>query len=122
MHVSYEELDIFIDLAAEHPPITAEKNGKKIVIVVEIKTFAGRSFIRELQQALGQCELYLDMLELTKLNYELYLAISEFVYQDFFLQKGTHTIIQRHQLNLLVVNVEQEEIVKWITPQKTIRA
>jgi hypothetical protein len=117
-HIEYEELEVFVDLAAEHAPITAEKNGQKIV--VEIKTFAGRSFIRELQQALGQYELYFDLLELTGLEYKLYLAISEFVYQDFFLQKGTQTIIQRHQLNLLVVNLEQEEIVKWISPQ-TIR-
>jgi poly-beta-hydroxyalkanoate depolymerase len=90
----------------------AKKNGKKIII--EIKTFAGRSFIKELQQALGQYELYFDMLELTELDYELYMAISEFVYQDFFLQKGTQMIVQRHKIKLLVVNIEREEIVKWV--------
>jgi hypothetical protein len=90
----------------------AKKNGKKIII--EIKTFAGRSFIKELQQALGQYELYFDMLELTGLDYELYMAISEFVYKDFFLQKGTQMIVQRHKIKLLVVNIEREEIVKWV--------
>ena len=90
----------------------AKKNGKKIII--EIKTFAGRTFIKELQLALGQYELYFDMLELTGLDYKLYMAISEFVYQDFFLQKGTQMIVQRHKIKLLIVNIEREEIVKWV--------
>jgi len=111
--VEYEELEIFADLAVEKShTMIAKKNGEKIII--EIKTFAGRSFIKELQQALGQYELYFDLLELTGLDYELYMAISEFVYKDFFLQKGTQMIVQRHKIKLLVVNIEREEIVKWI--------
>lgn len=112
LHIEYEELEIFVDLAAERLPITAERADQKIV--VEIKTFAGRSFIRDLQQAIGQCGLYSDLIELTGLDYELYLAISEFVYQDSFTKKGTRTIIQRHKLKLLVVDIEQEEVVKWV--------
>ena len=112
LQVEYEELEVFIDLAAERAPITARKNNQKIV--VEVKTFAGRSFIRDLQQAIGQYELYFDLIELTGLDYELYLAVSEFVYQDSFTKKGTHTIVQRHQLKLLAVNIEREEIVKWV--------
>jgi len=111
--VEYEELEIFADLAVEKPrTVVAEKNGEKIIL--EIKTFAGRSFIKELQHALGQYELYFDLLELTGLDYELYMAVSELVYKDFFLQKGTQTIVQRHKIKLLVVNIEREEIVKWL--------
>ncbi len=112
LRVEYEELEVFIDLAAERAPITARKNNQKIV--VEIKTFAGRSFIRDLQQAIGQYGLYFDLIEQTGLDYELYLAVGEFVYQDSFTRKGTHTIMQRHQLKLLVVNIEREEVVKWV--------
>lgn len=111
--VEFEELEIFADLAAERGPILAEKQGQKII--VEIKTFAGYSFIRELQQALGQYALYFEMLSLVGLEYALYLAISESVYETFFQRTGTAIIVQRKQLKLFVVNLEQEEIVKWVT-------
>ncbi len=35
-HVKYEELEIFVDLAAEHPPITAEKNDQQIVVEITL--------------------------------------------------------------------------------------
>ena len=109
--MEYEEIEVFADLAAERSPIVAEKEGQKIV--VEIKTFAGRSFIRQLQQALGQYSLYLDIIELNELDYELYLAISHSTYYDFFLRKGTREIIERRQLKVLVVDVVREEIIQW---------
>ena len=98
--VEYEELAIFADLAAERSPIVAQRDETKII--VEIKTFAGRSFIREFQQALGQYQLYRDLIDLTDLDYELYLAISNFTYSDFFSRKGTQTIVHRHRFKLLV--------------------
>jgi len=112
LQIEYEELEIFADLVAERKPIVAEKNDKKII--VEVKTFAGRSFIRELQQALGQYDLYLEIITLAGLDYELYLAISSLVYEAFFLRKGTHEVVQRRQLKLLVVDVEREEVIQWI--------
>jgi len=97
---------------AEREPIVAEKQGKKII--VEVKTFAGRSFIRELQKALGQYDLYVDIIALAQLDYDLYLAVSSVIYETFFLRKGTHEIVQRRHLKLLIVNVEREEVVQWI--------
>ena len=112
LQIEYEELEIFADLVAERKPIVAEKNEKKII--VEVKTFAGRSFIRELQQALGQYDLYREIITLAGLDYELYLAVSSLIYEAFFLRKGTHEVVQRRQLKLLVVDVEREEVVEWI--------
>jgi XisH protein len=112
LRIEYEEIEIFVDLVAEPTPILAEKEGRQIII--EIKTFAGPSFVREFQQAIGQYELYLDVIQLTNLEYKLYLAISEFIYNDFFLRKATHEIVQRHQIKLLVVNVERKEVIQWI--------
>ncbi|MEZ4658133.1 MAG: element excision factor XisH family protein [Caldilineaceae bacterium] len=110
--IEYEEIEVYADLLARRGPIVAEKDQRTIII--EVKTFAGRSFIRELQQALGQYDLYLDLIELTSLNYELYLAVSDSIYEQFFLRTATRQIIARRHLRLLVVNVEQEEIVSWI--------
>ena len=112
LQIEYEELEIFADLVAERKPIVAEKNEKKII--VEVKTFAGRSFIRELQQALGQYDLYREIITLAGLDYELYLAVSSLIYEAFFLRKGTHEVVQRRQLKLLVVDVEREEVIQWI--------
>ena len=108
--IEYEEFSLSADLAAEHP-FAAEREGQKIV--VEVKSFGGRSFVRELQQALGQYEMYLDFLELTSPEYDLYLAISELVYTDFFEQRATQVIVQRHHLKLLIVDIDEEVIVTW---------
>ena len=110
--IEYEELEVFADLAAEHSPIIALKDQQKII--VEIKTFAERSFIRALQQTLGQYALYLDLIELTQQDHELYLAISQFVYSSYFMRSATRQIVQRHQLKLLVVDTHKEEVVTWI--------
>jgi len=107
----YEDLELFADLAAKRT-LVAEKSGRKII--VEVKSFAGRSLVRELQQSLGQYIMYRDVIELTHLDYELYLAISEATYRDFFTQKAIQVIVRRHNLNLLVVNMHTEEVVKWI--------
>jgi hypothetical protein len=112
LQIEYEELEIYADLVAEREPIVAEKDGEKII--VEVKTFAGRSFIREMQQALGQYELYFDVITLAGLKYELYLAISLVVYKTFFLRKGTQEVVQRRKIKLLVVDVDREEIVQWV--------
>ena len=109
--LKYKEFQLFADLAAERSPIEAEKDGQKIV--VEIKPFAGPSFVKELQQALGQYEIYQDIMDVTIPDYRLYLAISHNVYNDFFTQEATQFIVHRHNLNLLVVNINQEEVVKW---------
>ena len=112
LQIEYEELEIFADIVAEQNPIVAEKGTKKII--VEVKTFAGRSFIRELQQALGQYDLYREIISLAGLDFELYLAISSLIYESFFLRRGTHEVVQRRQLKLLVVDVEHEELIQWI--------
>ena len=110
--IKYEEFELFADLAAERLPIAAQKNGQQIV--VEIKMFAERSFVRALQQAMGQYEMYRGFIELTDPTRKLYLAVSHRTYNTFFRQKAVKVIIQRNQLNLLVVNIKQEEVVKWI--------
>lgn len=109
--IEYEEFVLLADLAAERP-FAAERDGRKII--VEVKSFVGRSFVKELQQALGQYAMYLDFIELTSPEYELYLGISELAYTELFTQKAAQVVVQRHQLNVLVVNVDREEIVRWI--------
>ena len=88
-------------------------DGQKIL--VEVKSFSGRSFIRELQQAMGQYRMYVDTVELTKLDYQVHLAVSQDTYADFLSEAEIAQVIQRNQIRLIVVNLEQERIMQWIS-------
>jgi hypothetical protein len=109
--VDYEELTLFADLAAERA-LANEQYERKIVL--EIKSFVGRSFVEDLQRALGQYLIYRDLLRETSPEYRVYLAFRQEVYEEFFGQKAVQLIVRAHQLNLLIVNVTVEEVVKWI--------
>lgn len=109
--IEYEEIDLFADLAAERP-IAAERAGERIV--VEVKSFVSRSLIQDLKIALGQYEIYLNFLELTAPERKLYLAISDQVHDDFFKLKAINVLVERLHLSLLVVNVPNEEVQRWI--------
>lgn len=110
--VRYEELEIRIDIVAEQPAVLAEKDGYRIL--VEIKTFGGRSFMKDLQNAIGQYTIYKNILTLSGLEYELFLAIHETVYEAAFQQKALSQILQLNQVKLLVVDIDSQEVVKWI--------
>lgn len=72
--IEYEDAQVYADLAAERA-IAAERAERKIV--VEIKSFSGRSPLHDLENALGQYSLYLAYLELIAPERKLYLAVSQ---------------------------------------------
>ena len=94
-------------------PIAAERAGRKII--VEIKSFLNPSPIRDLELALGQYDLYRGYLELTAPERELYLAVGSDVYDNFFELEAIQVIVERYSLRLIVVNLESEEIARWIS-------
>jgi triacylglycerol esterase/lipase EstA (alpha/beta hydrolase family) len=59
------------DLAAEKP-IAAQRQGQKIV--VETKSFIGRSLMYYFYGALGQYMVYRNLIQLTEPEYKLYLV------------------------------------------------
>jgi hypothetical protein len=102
---------LYVDIAAEKS-IAAEKQGQKIL--VEVKSFLGRSFINDLEQAVGQYVVYRDILVETALDFELYLAITQGTYKSYFQRQLAQMIINRNQVKLLIVDAENEVIVEWI--------
>lgn len=102
---------LYVDIAAEKS-IAAEKQDQKIL--VEVKSFLGRSFINDLEQAVGQYIVYRDILIEKALDFELYLAITQGIYKSYFQRQLTQTIINRNQVKLLIVEPESEVIVQWI--------
>jgi hypothetical protein len=102
---------LYVDIAAEKS-IAAEKQGQRIL--VEVKSFLGRSFINDLEQAVGQYVVYRDVLVETVLDFELYLAITQGTYKSYFQRQLAQMIINRNQVKLLIVDAENEVIVEWI--------
>lgn len=113
----YEEITVLVDLGAERL-IAAECGGRKIA--VEIKSFLKRSPVQDLKETLGQYELYCGFLEQQEPERQLYIAIPQETYEDFFQQKAIRFITQRANIPLLIVDMEQEEIVTWIKEHITV--
>ncbi len=110
--IEYEDAELYPDLAIEKY-ISEEQRQRKIII--EIKSFLGPSMIKDFEMALGQYIFYRDLIQLGQDEYqEIYLAIKDEIYETFFQRKSIQAVIKRHQLDLLVVNIEKEEIVQWI--------
>jgi hypothetical protein len=109
--IQYRKTVLYADLGAERP-IAAERDGQKLV--VEVKSFIGASKIQDLKEALGQYDIYRYLLEETSPDRKLYIAISNVAYNTFFTQDVTQLILNKHQLPIIVVDIEIEEIVKWI--------
>ncbi|MGD1938673.1 MAG: element excision factor XisH family protein [Cyanophyceae cyanobacterium] len=107
----YEELRVMADLAAEKS-LLAERGTESIV--VEIKTFGGRSFVRELEMALGQYFLYERILKRLQLPHKLYLATSQIAYDAFLVADGARAMLHDGMVSLIVVNLEQERVTQWI--------
>ena len=109
--IKYEDAELYADLAAEKP-IAAQRQGQKIV--VEIKSFVGRSLMYDFHGALGQYMVYRNLIQLTEPEYKLYLAIDDIVYKNFFQRKSIQLITNENKLLLMVVEMEKEEILQWI--------
>ncbi len=106
-----EAIKLQIDLAAENA-IGAEKEREKIA--VEIKSFVGDSDISSFHTALGQYLNYSQAIENSETEREVYLAIPEETYQDFFQLNFIQGIVKRYQIKLLIYDPKLEEIKKWI--------
>ncbi len=109
--IKYEDAELYADLAAEKP-IAAERQGQKIV--VEIKSFIGRSLMYDFHGALGQYIVYRNLIQLTAPEYTLYLGIDDAVYQEFFQRKSIQLITNENRLLLMTVEMKKEEIIQWI--------
>jgi hypothetical protein len=103
---------VYVDLGARK--LLAATKGE-LQIAVEIKSFIGNSPVRELETALGQYLIYSQILEEQKSDRTLYLAISQTVYTDLFSEAIGQLIINKNHLNLVVFDIQNKEITKWIT-------
>ncbi len=111
LRIDLDETYIEIDLAAEMA-LGAEKNGEKIA--VEIKSFLGKSIISDFHLAIGQYLDYIEALNETEPERELYLAIPQEAYnhrvfQGRFIQKR----LKNENVKLLIFNPLDNIIIEW---------
>lgn len=109
--LEYEGDSLYPDFAAEKS-IAATRNKERIL--VEVKSFLGRSFISDLQSAIGQYIMYQEVVRVQSLYFKLYLAISADLYHNNFQTPLTQLMLQTNQINLLVFDPVQEVIQLWI--------
>jgi hypothetical protein len=110
-NIVYGSVRLQADLGAKKS-FAAERNGTKIV--VEVKSFTGKSLINEIENAIGQYFLYIAYMRLSGDAHKLYLALSHEVYERFGEVDGLDTVLEQLSVSLLVVNIAKEEVVKWI--------
>jgi hypothetical protein len=109
--ISVDDIDFEIDLAAEQL-LAAVRDDQKIA--VEVKSFISPSNVSDFHTALGQFLNYRDALETIDPNRQLFLAVRSPVYDSFFQRRFIIAAIQRYRLKLVVYDVDQEAIVKWL--------
>ena len=92
--------------------INAEKGTQKIV--VEVKSFVGRSDVKDLEQALGQYILYRQVLNEMGIDRSLYLAISQPIFNSVFTIELGQVLLKNQIIKLIVFDDKSEAIVQWI--------
>jgi hypothetical protein len=122
--ISYGERFLFVDLGAVEKYsfdrfvgqiIGAQREGKRIA--VEIKEFRGNSPIVDLEQAIGQYVLYRLLLNKVDPEREIYLAVTDVMYDEIFNEPIGEVVIHDLPLQLVVVNLETKEVQQWIPPR-----
>jgi hypothetical protein len=124
--IAYGERFLFVDLGAEDTQTSEEITGNfigaeraNVRIAVEIKELKGQSVIVELEQAIGQYVLYRLLLNRIEPERSVYLAIPDKVYRELFTEPIGELVISDLPLQLLVIDLEQVEVKKWIPTRPT---
>jgi hypothetical protein len=100
-----------IDLAAEQL-LAAEQGDQRIAVA--IKSFISTSHVSEFHTVLGQFLNYRDALVKVEPERQLFLAVRQPVYVEFFQRKFIMSAVERYQLHLIIYDVEQEVITQWL--------
>lgn len=122
--ISFGERFLFVDLGAVERAkghlVGAAREGDRIV--VEIKPFQGRSPVADLEQAVGQYVLYRLLLGQVDPGREIYLAVTDIVFDEIFSEPIGELVIDELPLQLIVVNIEKSEVRQWIPPRPSAKS
>jgi hypothetical protein len=102
---------VFVDLGAKKL-LAAERDGQRIA--VEIKSFVGKSLVKDWENAIGQYILYFKIISKKEPERTLYLAITEEIYISFFNEDIVEVVLADGVIKIIVVDTIQEVITRWI--------
>ncbi|HEY9821525.1 MAG TPA: element excision factor XisH family protein [Candidatus Sericytochromatia bacterium] len=102
---------VFVDLGAKKL-LAAERDGQRIA--VEIKSFVGKSLVKDWENAIGQYILYFKIISKKEPDRTLYLAITEEIYISFFNEDIVQVVLADGVIKIIVVDTIQEVITRWI--------
>ena len=102
---------VFVDLGAKKL-LAAEREGQRIA--VEIKSFVGKSLVKDWENAIGQFTLYLKILSKREPDRTLYLAITEEIYTSFFQEDIVQVVLEDRAIKIIVIDPIQEVVTRWI--------
>jgi len=102
---------VYVDLGAERP-IAAEKDGERIA--VEIKSFRGRSVLRDFEQAVGQYLLYLSLIRRVEPERVLFLGVPEEIYENQLHAAIVRPLLDDVHIRMAVFDPQRARIVRWI--------
>ena len=92
--------------------VGAEKDHKKIV--VEVKSFIGKSEVDDLENAIGQYVVYQQIINKNEPDYKLYLAVTTKAFNNIFEVEIGQLRLDNQIVRLIVFNPFDEVITKWI--------
>ncbi|MFN8486664.1 MAG: element excision factor XisH family protein [Caldilineaceae bacterium] len=110
--ISYGQEDVFVDLGAERM-LAAEKGHQKIA--VEIKSFIGKSDIRDTEIAIGQYTFYRSLLQRSEPGRVLYLAVPYSAYVTTLNKEIVRPVLEDIDVKLLAFDPGEEKVVIWKT-------
>jgi XisH protein len=99
-----------VDLGTEKT-MAAERGAEKIA--VEIKSFIGSSRTYDFHSALGQYSIYQFFMTNIDPDRKLFLAITDEVFNDFFLEEEMQIICTHFKVKIVVFNAENKIITTW---------
>ncbi|MEX0718545.1 MAG: element excision factor XisH family protein [Planctomycetaceae bacterium] len=109
--LEYEDLVVYPDLGADRS-LGAERGSERMVI--EVKSFLGRSSIYELEHAIGQYLIYRILLSIRDPNCRLFMAVARDIHEEVFGNNAVRLIVAELAIRLLVIDPKHEEVVEWI--------
>lgn len=113
LRISFGGRDLYVDLGAERMTIGAEKGEQRIA--VEVQSFLNRSVVRDLEEAVGQYEIYRTVLAQSEPDRLLYLAVPRHTFETVLSERFGQLIISQLRLHLLVFDDQQERVFQWIS-------
>ncbi len=118
LRLAFGGQNLYVDLGAER--LLGARRGS-LMIAVEVKSFVGKSAVNDLENAVGQYNIYRDVLVKKQSERVLYLALPKRAYKKVF-QNEFGRLIAQQQRVLFVVIEENKGGLEWLPDPETIFA